>query len=190
LAHLQYVIFAETGWRAQCPGDCLLERSNFDDVKPTDQLLRLRERAINDVAFPALNGNTGAAGFKPSDATSTPALCISSLNFMYAVRRASSKAPSASGSALSGLAWAVMMNRIVVLLGRLVLRDYDELGAARSTFFGRISRGSAFTAPHGTLSASTFLLNEAGADTPGPKSFVGLFGATKFSGCKIRQFGI
>ncbi|WP_181324875.1 MULTISPECIES: hypothetical protein [unclassified Paraburkholderia] len=39
LAHLQVIVRAETGWRAQCPGNRPLKRSNVDDVKTNDQFL-------------------------------------------------------------------------------------------------------------------------------------------------------
>ncbi len=64
--------------------DRFLLRVHFDDVEAADQFLGLGERSVDDAALALLHRDARhfAAGFRPSAATSTPALCISSLNLM------------------------------------------------------------------------------------------------------------
>src|SRR5262249_12007729 len=73
------------------------------------------------------------SGFSPSDAISTPALVMSSLNFMYAASSLMSEG-SSGGDLPSPLGPAVIRNRMVVSPHR-----EDERGPAGSTQSSRIS---------------------------------------------------
>ncbi len=51
---------AQAGRRAQRPLYGVFERGDFDDVEATHQLLGLRERTIDDIAFAVCNSNPRA----------------------------------------------------------------------------------------------------------------------------------
>lgn len=56
----QNVVRTEAAGRAQRPLYGVVERGDFDDVEATHQLLGLRERTIDDIAFAVRNSNPRA----------------------------------------------------------------------------------------------------------------------------------
>ena len=83
---LEHIVEAEAGRAAQRPLDRFLLGVDFDDVEAADQFLGSRRTArpatLRFRFTIAVTRATVPSGLSPSAATRTPALCISSLNFM------------------------------------------------------------------------------------------------------------
>ena len=84
LTNLQNVVRPETRRCAQRPSNRLVKRTHVDKVKASCQFFRLGERPVHNIALAIATAMRapGAEGLRPSEATSIPARCISSLKLM------------------------------------------------------------------------------------------------------------